>query len=188
MPSLRHESHLLLFRNQPALAADLIRHALHANVPEYREARVASADLTDIQPAEYRADLVIQLFDDASVFGIVVEVQLSEDERKRFTWPAYVTNLRARLECPVCLLVVAADDAVARWAAQTVEIGGQHAFTPYVLGPSGVPEVTDEAVAHTNPELAVLSAIAHGRDANTQQFVRIAMAAQMASVGLDADR
>jgi hypothetical protein len=92
MPSQLHESHLLLFRNQPTLAVELIRGALHVDVPLYKEARVVSADLTDMQPAEYRADMVIQLIDEASVFGIVVEVQLSADERKRFVWPAYVAN------------------------------------------------------------------------------------------------
>src|SRR5687768_1113016 len=109
MPSQLHESHLLLFRNQPALAVELIRDVLHADIPRYTEAREISADLTDVQPAEYRADMVIQLLDDASVLGIVLEVQLSVDERKQFVWPAYVATLRARLECPVCLLVVTAD-------------------------------------------------------------------------------
>ena len=61
-----------------------MRGALGVELPRYREARVVSADLTDVQPAEYRADMVVQLFDDVSVFGIVVEVQLSVDERKRF--------------------------------------------------------------------------------------------------------
>ncbi len=45
-----------------------------------------------------------------------------------------------------------------------------------------------DAMARANPELAVLSAMAHGRDANTERVVRIAMAAQMASAALDADR
>jgi hypothetical protein len=188
MPSQLHESHLLLFRNQPALAAELMRSALRVNLPRYREARVISADLTDIQPAEYRADMVLQLFDEAPVFGIVVEVQLSVDDRKRFVWPAYVSNLRARLACPVCLLVVTADDAVARWAAKCVEMGGLHQFAPYVLGPSGVPEIADEAEARANPELAVLSAMAHGRDDDVARSTRIAMAAQSATAGLDADR
>ncbi|HEU4625211.1 MAG TPA: hypothetical protein VFS52_10635 [Steroidobacteraceae bacterium] len=114
MPSHLHEAHLLLFQNQPTLAAQLMRDVLHVSIPSYTEARVVSADLTDIQPAEYRADMVIQLFEGVSVFGIVVEVQLSIDERKRFVWPAYVANLRAHLECPVCLLVVTADE---RWHA-----------------------------------------------------------------------
>ncbi len=165
-----------------------MRCALRVKMPRYTEARVVSADLTDIQPAEYRADMVIQLFDGAAIFGVIVEVQLSVDERKRFVWPAYVANLRARLECPVCLLVITADDAVGRWAARSVDMGGLHQFAPYVLGPSGVPEVTDEAMARANPELAVLSAMAHGRDENIDTVVRIATAAQMASAVLDADR
>ena len=160
MPSQLHESHLLLFRNQPALAAELIRGALGVELPAFREARVVSADLTDVQPAEYRADMVIELWAEGTpVYGIIVEVQLSEFSRKAFVWPAYVANLRARLECPVALLVVTPDEGVARWAARTVCLGGLHYFTPYVLGPSGVPEITDETQARENPELAVLSAM-----------------------------
>jgi uncharacterized ferritin-like protein (DUF455 family) len=86
------------------------------------------------------------------------------------------------------LLVVTADDAVARWAAKPLCMGGLHHFTPYVLGPSGVPEVTDGARARENPELAVLSALAHGRDANWERAVEIALAARNAIVGLDAGR
>jgi hypothetical protein len=188
VPSQLHESHLLLFRNQPALAAQLIREALGVRLPEFREARIESADLTEVQPAEYRADLVIQLVSDKPVHGIVLEVQLAVDERKRYTWPAYVSNLRARLRCPVSLLVVTADESVARWAARRVEMGGDHQFTPYVLGPSQVPEIADKALARANPELAVLSAMAHGRDADPERAIEIAVAAQGASVGLDLDR
>lgn len=188
MPSQLHESHLFLFRNQPELAPHLIRGALGVSLPAYAEARMISADLTEVQPAEYRADMVIELWKDAPVYGIVVEVQLCKDEQKRFAWPAYVANLRARLKCPVSLLVITADDAVARWAARCVDIGGLNQFTPYVLGPSAIPQVTEETHARENPELAVLSAMAHGRDSDTQRAVEIALAAQNASVGLDADR
>jgi hypothetical protein len=189
MPSQLHESHLLLFRNQPALAAELIRGALGAELPAFREARIASADLTEVQPAEYRADMVVELWaDGVPVYGIVVEVQLSEVSRKKFVWPAYVANLRARLECPVALLVVTPDESLARWAAKAASIGGLNHFTPYVLGPSGVPEVTDDARARENPELAVLSAMAHGRNADPVRAIEIAIAAQKATIGLDADR
>src|ERR1044071_8709202 len=117
MPSQLHESHLLLFRNQPALAAELIRGALGAELPPFGEAREISADLTQVQPAEYRADMVIELTTNGiPVHGIIVEVQLSPKSRKRFVWPAYVASLHARLECPVSLLVVTANEAVARWA------------------------------------------------------------------------
>ena len=188
MPSLLHESHILLFRNQPQLAPSLIREVLRVDLPAYTEARVVSSDLTDVQPAEYRADLVVQLFDGESVCGIIVEVQLSESERKRFAWPAYVVNLRARLECPVHLLIVTADDAVARWASRPVDLGGGNWYRPHVLGPSAIPEVLDEDVAWGNPELAVLSAMAHGRDTNPRRGAQIARVAQRASESLDEDR
>ncbi len=139
-------------------------------------------------PPSISADLGIQPSLDKPVHAIIVEVQLSAVKRKRFVWPAYVATLYARLECPVSLLVVTADDAVARWAAKPISIGGLHQLTPYVLGPSGIPEVTDEVQASENPELAVLSALAHGRDANSARAAEIARAALKAIVGLDADR
>lgn len=59
---------------------------------------------------------------------------------------------------------------------------------PYVLGPSAIPEVTDEAEARLNPELAVLSAMAHGKDTDARRAAQIAEAAQAATIALDADR
>jgi hypothetical protein len=188
MPSHLHEALVLLFRHRPALAPDMLRDALRVDLPTYSDVRLDAADLTNIQPAEYRADLVVLLLEGKPVYGIVVEVQLSRDERKRFVWPAYVANLRAKLRCPVCLLVVAASDGVACWAAQTVEMGAGSYFTPLVLGPSGVPKVTDELRARADPELAVLSTMAHGRDADTRTAVRIAQAALAGSAHLDEDR
>jgi hypothetical protein len=188
MPSQLHEALLLLFRNRPSLAPELLRDALHMELPEYTEARIDSADLTDIQPAEYRADLVVLLLNGEPVLGIVVEVQLSQDQRKSFVWPVYVTNLRARLKCPVCLLVVASDEPTARWACKPIDMGAGNLFTPLVLGPSGVPEVTDPEQARADPELAVLSAMAHGRATDTRISVQIALAAHLASMGLDPDR
>jgi hypothetical protein len=189
MPSRLHESHLLLFRNHPALAAELIRAVRQVSLPQYTEARVLSADFTDIQPAEYRADMAIQFRDKGTVFGIVLEVQLSQARRKRFVWPVYVSLLRARLECPVELLVVTPDESsVARWAARPIEIGRFNTFTPVVVSPSGIPALVDEDVARANPELAVLSAMAHGSDENIDRAARIALCAHAAISGLDGDR
>jgi len=179
---------LLLFRNQLTLAAELIRDALGGELPPFCEARDVSADLSEIQPVEYRADMVIELWADGPVHGVIVEVQLSVDERKKFVWPAYVANLRARLECPASLLVVTPDERVARWAGQRIEMGGYNWFMPYVLGPACIPEVTDEALARENPELAVLSAMAHGLRADPARAMEIALAARKASAGLDAER
>jgi hypothetical protein len=188
MPSHPHEWLVELFRNRPLLAPELLRDALHVDLPRFTEARIDSADLTDIQPTEYRADLVVLLFDQVPVLGIVVEAQLSRDDDKRFVWPAYVATLRARLRCPVCLLVVTTDESIARWAAKAVELGGGNRFVPLVLYPSGVPEVVDETQAKSDPELAVLSAMAHGMDADSEKSVQIALAAHSAVRGLDPRR
>lgn len=188
MPSQLHEALLSLFQNRPALVPELLRDSLDVALPTFTEVRVESADLNELQPAEYRADLVLLLLDGVPVYGIVIEAQLSPDYRKRFVWPAYVANLRARFKVPVSLLVVTVEERTARWAKETVHIGGSNFFTPLVLGPSGVPEVTDEDAARADPELAVLSAIAHGKDADSAKAVRIALVAQLASLGLDDDR
>jgi hypothetical protein len=188
MPSVHHEALLQLFRNRPRLAPELLRDALHQVLPEFSEARIESAELTDIQPAEYRADLVVLLLEDHAVLGIVIEVQLGRDDSKSYAWPAYVVNLRARIKCPVCLLVVATDEPVARWAATPIELGGGQCFTPYVLSPLAVPLITDLAVARADPELAVFSAMAHGRRVEVQTSIEIAAAAIAATSGLDADR
>jgi len=188
MPSRLHEALLLLLRNRPTLAPELLRDTLQCELPAYTEVSIASADLNELQPTEYRADLVLLLLNGEPVMGIVVEVQLTRDERKPFVWPVYVANLRARIKCPACMLVVAGDAAVARWAAKPIDLGGNHRLVPWVLGLQGVPEITDLAQAQADPELAVLSAIAHGDDADTAKSVQIALAAELASQGLDPDR
>jgi hypothetical protein len=188
VPSHVHEALLALFRNQPGLAPGLLRDALHVELPTYTETRIESAELTDVQPAEYRADLVVLLYDTRPVLGIVVEAQLAIDERKRFSWPVYVVGLRARMRCPVCLFVVTEDDAVARWASKDIGLGGGSRLRPFVLGPSRVPEVLDEIRARSDPELAVLSARAHGRDADVDKASKIANAAVAAARDLDDDR
>jgi hypothetical protein len=179
---------LLLFRNRPTLAPELIRDALEVALPRFTEARIDSADLTEVKPAEYRADLVVLLLDGVPVYGIVLEAQLSRNPRKKLVWPVYATSLRARLEVPVSVLVVTADDGVARWAAHPIDLGGGNVFVPLVLGPSGVPEIVDEMQARADPELAVFSAIAHGRDQNVSKAAQIALAAQLGTLVLDAER
>jgi len=188
MPSQLHEVLLLLFRNRPELAPSLLRESLHVTLPRYAQVRIEAAELTDVQPAEYRADLVILLYEDKPVLGIVVEVQLSVDENKPYAWPVYAVGLRARMRCPVCVLVVTAQESVVRWASRAIELGGSSVFVPLVIGPSAVPVVTDTARASAEPELAVLSAMAHGRSADPDEAVQVATAAMVASLGLDPDR
>jgi len=189
MPSLDHESLILLFRNQPELAPQLLREALHLELPAYTEARLASSDLTEVVPTEFRADAVVLLVKGKPVLGVIVEAQLSRDERKRFSWPAYVSVLRARHECPVELLVLTHDRAVAAWAAAPIilDLAGEAVLRPRVLGPDGVPIVTDPEQAKRAPEFAVLSALAHGGD-EPELASKVGAAAIIAALGLDQER
>jgi hypothetical protein len=165
MASMLHEGLLLLFRNRPALAPELLRDALNLRLPHWTEARVESAELTEVVPTEYRADLVVLLLEGKPIFAIVVEVQLSRDEDKRKSWPLYLTSLRSRVGCPTALLVVAPDAAVARWCAQPIELGHPgFVLQPLVTGPEAIPVILDEQAAREDPELAVLSAMAHGKE------------------------
>ncbi|MEO6773794.1 MAG: hypothetical protein ABI467_12380 [Kofleriaceae bacterium] len=93
---------------------------------------------------------------------MIVEVQLQPDPAKRWSWPQYVTALRARLECPVVLLVIAPERSVARWAREPIETGHPgYGLSPIVVEMADVPRIDDLAVARQRPELAVLSVLAH---------------------------
>ena len=97
---MQHEGLLLLFRNRPELAPELLRDVLGLQLPRWTEARVESAELTEVVPTEYRGDLVVLLLEGKPCFAIVVEVQLSWNEDKRKRWPLYLTSLRSRVGCP----------------------------------------------------------------------------------------
>ena len=187
MPSMSHEVFVDLFKNRPSLAAEVLIELLGVSLPSYTEARLASADLTEIQPAEYRADAVVVLLDgDVPVRVIIVEVQLAVDPRKRLSWPAYVTVSRAIHGCPAGLLVVAPEPVVAGWCAEPIETGvPRFVLYPPVLDRSAVPVITDPEEAARRPELGVLSAMAHGK---SEQGLTIAAAVLPALRGLDDDR
>jgi len=184
---MAHDVLVELFKSRASLAAEILTEVLGVPIQDYTEARVVSADLTEIQPAEYRADVVVVLrAGTVAVQVIIVEVQLSTNPRKRLSWPAYVSVSRAIHGCPVTLLVVAPDPVVAGWCAEPIETGVPgFVLRPPVLSRTAVPVVTDPEDAARRPELGVLSAMAHGE---TEQGAPIAAAVLPAVQGLDDDR
>jgi hypothetical protein len=187
MPSMAHEILVDLFKNRPSLAAEILTEVLGVPLPDYTDARIASIDLTEIQPAEYRADAVFVLLDgETPVRVVIVEVQLATDLRKRLTWPVYVTVSRALHGCPAALLVVAPDPAVAGWCSEPIETGPPgFILRPSVLHRGSVPVVTEREQAALRPELGVLSVIAHG---DSELGAAIAAAVLPAVLKLDDDR
>jgi hypothetical protein len=189
MPSVTHEALVELFKNRPTLAAEMLHDALGHPVPTFTEARVESSDFTEIVPSDRRADVVVVLLvgeQQQPAMAIVVEVQLGVDPDKPYVWPVYVTQTRARHRCPTRLLVVTIDAAMARWSARPIDTGHPGwTLTPLVLGPQGVPVVTDAEQAKAAPEVAVLSAMAHGQ---SEAAEAIGEAFFAAAAGLDEER
>jgi hypothetical protein len=165
MPSQEHEALADLFRAQPALVVRLLG-ALGIELASPLSATVV--DSTFAAPAaEYHADVVVTLGDATGVPALVaiVEVQLKRDPGKWRSWPAYEALARARHGVDACVLVVAPDASVAQWAREPVQLGPSGStFVPLVLGPSVIPVITDAEEARAMPQLAVLSAVAHGND------------------------
>ncbi|WP_437879134.1 hypothetical protein [Sorangium sp. So ce513] len=158
-------------------------------VPAFTAARVVSSVLTEILPSDRRADVIVVLLvgeQERPAMAIVVEVQLGVDPEKPYSWPVYVTQTRARHRCPTRLLVVAIDAEIARWCARPIDMGHPGlTLTPLVLGPEGVPVVTEAAQATAAPEVVVLSAMAHGQGEAAEA---IGVAFLAAAAGLDQER
>ncbi|HEX3473428.1 MAG TPA: hypothetical protein VHT91_00230 [Kofleriaceae bacterium] len=163
MVSLLHEGVIELVRDHPAFAADLLDRLLGLEVPAFTEARLAEATLNKLVPVEYRADAVVVFTERKPVFGAIIEAQLQRDDDKLYTWPLYAVGARERHRCPFVVIVVTPDPATATWAARTIDIGGGVRFWPLVVGPEGIPKMTDHEQARREPQLAVLSVMAHGQ-------------------------
>lgn len=177
MPSMLHQVLVRLFVESPELAMDLLREK-REQVPAYTQARIVSAAVSDLKPADRNADAVVKAdADDTAVLAVVVEVQLDPDPDKHYSWPFYVAGLRSQHRCPAIVLAVTLTEAVAEWCRTPFDLGGGNFFRPLVLAPSEVPVIDDEATARQRPELAVLSCVAHVRDPNAAARGRATLAA-----------
>jgi hypothetical protein len=104
VPSDLHEILVELFRQRGELAPALLQACAKLDVP-HDHVELTSIDLSQVVPTEYRADAVIELRGRGRA-PVIVEVQLDRDKDKPYTWPVYVTALRAKLRAQVTLLVI----------------------------------------------------------------------------------
>jgi hypothetical protein len=85
------------------------------------------------------------------------------------------------------LLVVTQSERVADWASRTIVMGLGSSVTPLVVRPSSVPVIRTVDEARKAPELAVLSAMAHGAG-SVETAVEIALAGSAVALELGRDR
>jgi hypothetical protein len=177
MPTLEHEALVSMFRDNPPLAPQLVEMLFGVAIPTHTSVTVVEAGLDAMLPIEFRADLVLELRNELGqiVLSCILEVQRNIDRVKERSWPVYAAVEHSRKSCPTIVLVVAPDADVAAWASRPIDLGlGLHVMRPLVLGPRVVPVVTDPADAEKQPELAILSALAH---ADGPQALEVVMAA-----------
>jgi hypothetical protein len=191
MVSSKHNLIVELFRDRPRLVAELLRSVLDLDLPRGVDVEDRSADFGKVVPTEYAADYFAVLTSPDRPdpwLGAIIEVQLRRDDRKRWSWPAYVANAHARHRCPTCLVVITPSPATAAWASQPIVIGPGSTVHPIVIGPGQVPPITDAARLRRWPELGVLSTIVHGRSRDTTLAIAVAKAAIRACARLDEER
>lgn len=183
--SPKHEAIVELLRENPELVVTLFRNLVGDACPEGLTARVSSESFSEVKTAPHAADLVLQLSEGKTHrFGIVTEVQLDLDPDKLFAWPVYAAGLRAKLRCPVAVMVVAPSERVAQWARKPIVLGPGGIFQPVVLGRKDIPAILDLEQALQSPALAVVSALAHAQDA-PETAARVAFNALRAAMKLN---
>jgi hypothetical protein len=96
--------------------------------------------------------------------AVIVEVQLRYDERKLYSWPAYLTQVRAAHHCPAILLVICAGTATARRCRTPIETGHPgFDLAPLVVDSATLPSPGDPGQGAAGPELVVLAGRARPR-------------------------
>ncbi|MGW7648196.1 hypothetical protein [Streptomyces bobili] len=162
-----HEAMHRIFQKDPALLTRALQQVLQIPFPEPHDFAGMNVDLTEIEPIERRVDTLLRAETDEGAYLLVVESQGKPDERKRGSWPYYLSYLYEKYRCEPVLIVVTQNSATARWAAEPIHLGvrGCPSLTvrPFVLGPDNVPVIAKASEAERDVPLAVLSAMTHGR-------------------------
>ncbi len=164
MPSARHDSLSQMFTGDPSLVALVLRECTDADLPAGLPARLEKARFNDRLSADFDADVVV--VDGPArdpVHGTIVEVQLTRSENKRQQLARYAAALWQMIRCPVDVLVICPDQAVADFYARPIATSlPGYRLTPRTVGPQQVPVITDPVRVAASPGLGVLSVAMHG--------------------------
>ncbi|MQM24950.1 DUF3027 domain-containing protein [Glycomyces albidus] len=166
-----HEIPIRLFQDRPELAVELLVKTAGTSIPAYASAVPESEALTNCDPIELNCDNVAVFRDGFGkpVYAVITEIQRSEDDNKPYSWPMYLTNLRARLRCQVQLLVICTNEITAKWARQPIKIGPpEFVLRPEVLGPGDLLRLAADYDPREAVELLILVAATYDRGPETE--------------------
>ncbi|MFD8721135.1 hypothetical protein ACFV2H_24905 [Streptomyces sp. NPDC059629] len=183
-----HEALHRIFQKDPGLLTHALQRVLGVSFPETHEIAAMNVDLTEIEPVERRVDTLLRAKTDEGTYLLVVESQGKADDRKRGSWPYYLSYLYEKYRCEPVLIVITQSSATAQWASRPIQLGlrGWESLTvrPLVLGPDNVPVIADEREAERDVPLAVLSAMTHGRGPNAAPILE-SLAAALKTIDRD---
>ncbi len=108
-----HEALHRIFQKDPALLTRALQRVLDVPFPEPRE----------IEPVECRVDTLLRAETDQGTYLLVVESQGKVDDRKRGSWPYYLSYLYEKYRCEPVLIVITQSSATAKWAARPIRFG-----------------------------------------------------------------
>ncbi|ANP54922.1 hypothetical protein J2Z21_003642 [Streptomyces griseochromogenes] len=91
-----HEALHRIFQKDPALLTRALQSVLQVPFPEPREIAALNVDLTKIEPVERRVDTLLRAETDEGTYLLVVESQGKVDDRKRGSWPYYLSHRATR--------------------------------------------------------------------------------------------
>ncbi|MCI3278568.1 hypothetical protein [Streptomyces cylindrosporus] len=166
--SPHHESLHQVFQQDTELLVTAMQRLLGLSVGPVIAITPLDTTVTELLPMERRVDSLFRLDTEDRRYVVALESQGKPDPDKRRSWPYYLGYLGVRYEADAVLIVLTDDPATERWASQPVASGfpGRPSLIaqPLVLGPAGVPVISDAATAAGDISLWVLSCLVHGRD------------------------
>jgi hypothetical protein len=180
MPSPLHEAPLCALREYPELLLHLVQELLGAALPAQVRVREQPSCFVEAAIEEYRADAVFLIEEDRSgqaLLAIIVEVQRQPEKDKPYRWLRYAARVHDDYRCETHLLVIATDEATARWAQRPIAsfLPGRGAVgnAPVVVSPVSLPKVASVDEARQRPGQAILAALLHaGADGDIESSYR----------------
>jgi hypothetical protein len=163
MASLLHETLVELLAEHPELLIPALHEEL-GDLPVDLEFHRSESTQSQVPPLRLDLGLELRRPGEPKPFAsLTLEVQLSKDESKPFSWLLYHAGQHYRLRVPSYLLVVTNDPAVAAWAVGPFS-SGMVTMRPLVITPEHFPPITDPEQAKRSLERAFLSGLVHANE------------------------
>jgi hypothetical protein len=176
MASLLHETLVELLAEHPELLVPALQEQLDDLPVDLEFHRTESAQ-SQVPPLRLDLGLEVRRRGESTpIAAITLEVQLSKDPDKPYSWLLYHAGQHYRLRVPSYLVVIASNPDVAAWAAGPFS-SGMVTMRPLVITPAHFPPITDPEEAKRSLERTFLSGLVHATEPVAADIGRALLAA-----------